>query len=126
MIGLVRGHIFYNLNAWYTVVSLLPGYQWNRQFMEGMMGVKEVAGGSDAADLQGSWLGTRWQMLKLVVLLNWRVWRLDADVKWFHRVVDTSLNEHSVEKIKQRSALELLDTYADLERKLLWSWHVSM
>ena len=124
MIGLVRGHIFYNLNAWYTVVSLLPGYQWNREFMEGMMGVKEVAGESDAADLQGSWLKTRWQMLKLFVLLIWRVWRLDADVKWFHKVVDKSLNEHSVEEIKNRSALDLLDTYADLERKLLWSWHV--
>ena len=40
MIGLVRGRIYYNLDAWYRVVSLLPGYRWNRSFMEQMMGVR--------------------------------------------------------------------------------------
>ena len=124
MIGLIRGHIFYNLNAWYTIVSLLPGYQWNREFMEGMMGLTEVSGEADAAKIEGSWLKTRWLVSKMMVLLIWRAFRLDRDVVWFHKVVQDALDEHSVEEIKQRSSLELLDTYGDLERRLLWSWHV--
>ena len=41
MIGLVRGRIYYNLASWYRVLALLPGFRFNRTFMEGMMGVRE-------------------------------------------------------------------------------------
>ena len=41
MIGLVRGRIYYNLASWYRVLALLPGFRFNRAFMEGMMGVRE-------------------------------------------------------------------------------------
>ncbi len=41
MIGLVRGHVFYNLANWYRVLALLPGYRTNARFMEGMMGMRE-------------------------------------------------------------------------------------
>ncbi|MGI9173975.1 MAG: PEP-utilizing enzyme, partial [Rhodothermales bacterium] len=41
MIGLVRGRIYYNLAGWYRVLALLPGFHFNRAFMEGMMGVRE-------------------------------------------------------------------------------------
>ena len=124
MIGLIRGHIFYNLNAWYTIVSLLPGYQWNRAFLEKMMGVSEVAGQSDAAAVSGNWLVVRLRVLWLMVVLMWRAFRLDSDVRWFHAVVHDALSLHSREALQKKDAFQLLETYADLERKLLWSWHV--
>ena len=41
MLGLVRGRVYYNLLNWYRLVALLPGYTFNRRFMEQMMGVRE-------------------------------------------------------------------------------------
>ena len=41
MLGLVRGRVYYNLLNWYRVIALLPGYRFNRRFMEQMMGVRE-------------------------------------------------------------------------------------
>lgn len=41
MLGLLNGSVYYNLNSWYTVLSLLPGYNLNAEFMETMMGVKD-------------------------------------------------------------------------------------
>ena len=41
MLGLIRGRIYYNLLSWYRVLALLPGFTFNRRFMEQMMGVKE-------------------------------------------------------------------------------------
>ena len=41
MLGLIRGEVFYNIRNWYRVVRLFPGYNYNRTFMESMMGVKE-------------------------------------------------------------------------------------
>ncbi|MFT7621313.1 MAG: hypothetical protein ACI9WU_000474, partial [Myxococcota bacterium] len=43
MIGLVRGRIFYRLDSWYQVVTLLPGAKYNKRFMEKMMGVRKEA-----------------------------------------------------------------------------------
>ena len=56
MIGLVRGRVYYNLLNWYRGIALMPGYTFNRDFMEQMMGVREtlpdgvgtVAGGAVA------------------------------------------------------------------------------
>ena len=49
MLGLVHGRVYYNLLNWYRVVALLPGYTFNRRFMEQMMGVREsLADGSTA------------------------------------------------------------------------------
>ena len=41
MLGLVRGRVYYNLLNWYRVIAMLPGYTFNRRFMEQMMGVRE-------------------------------------------------------------------------------------
>lgn len=41
MIGLVQGRIYYNLFSWYAMLALLPGYRYNKGFMEQMMGVRE-------------------------------------------------------------------------------------
>ncbi|RYE25956.1 MAG: phosphoenolpyruvate synthase [Sphingobacteriales bacterium] len=41
MLGLLNGRVYYNLNSWYKVLSLLPGYKMNASFMEKMMGVKD-------------------------------------------------------------------------------------
>ncbi len=41
LLGLIRGRIYYNLNSWYRILSLLPGFSINQQFMEQMMGVDQ-------------------------------------------------------------------------------------
>src|SRR5262249_45103000 len=41
MVGLVRGRVYYNLLNWYRTLGLLPGFAFNRGFMERMMGVRE-------------------------------------------------------------------------------------
>ena len=41
MLGLIQGRVYYNLFNWYRINSLLPGYTFNRRFMEQMMGVRE-------------------------------------------------------------------------------------
>ena len=41
MLGLLNGHVYYNLNSWYAALAQLPGYSINASYMEGMMGVKD-------------------------------------------------------------------------------------
>jgi pyruvate,water dikinase len=39
MIGLVRGRVYYNINNWYRLLLVLPGFGRNKQDMERMMGL---------------------------------------------------------------------------------------
>lgn len=54
MLGLVRGHVYYNLLSWYRVLAMLPGFAVNRHFMEQMMGVKEPLPEDVVAEIVGS------------------------------------------------------------------------
>ena len=42
MLGLFYGRVYYNLLNWYKLTSILPGYKYNRSFMETMMGTNEA------------------------------------------------------------------------------------
>lgn len=41
MLGLFYGRVYYNLLNWYKLTSILPGYKYNRSFMETMMGTNK-------------------------------------------------------------------------------------
>jgi phosphohistidine swiveling domain-containing protein len=41
MLGFIQGRVYYNLKNWYRLVSLLPAYTYNKEFMERMMGVSQ-------------------------------------------------------------------------------------
>ena len=126
MIGLVRGRIYYNLNAWYTVVSLLPGYKWNRTFLEQMMGVSEVASDADAnaagQDSFLSRLAATPRMIRLVAGLLWRSNRLDADIRAFRATFEDAIGAYHGRELYDMEPHALLELYGELERRLLWAW----
>jgi pyruvate,water dikinase len=39
MLGYIQGRVYYNLANWYRLMAMLPGFAFNRGFMEQMMGV---------------------------------------------------------------------------------------
>jgi phosphohistidine swiveling domain-containing protein len=125
MIGLIRGRIYYNLGAWYTVVSLLPGYRWNREFMEEMMGVSEAGGELEAGEeptLLGRFADLG-QLLRLLIRMAVRTMRLDKDVAAFTEKFEAAVDPYKGQAIEGMGPHALLDAYADLERRLLWAWH---
>jgi phosphohistidine swiveling domain-containing protein len=121
MIGLVRGRIYYNLNAWYRVLSLLPGFSFNRGAMEAMMGVSEVASDEDAGATGPRWVeGIR--LARLTLRLGWRLLRLEADAARFQEHFRATLARVKRLDLDAMRADELLSLYEDVERELLWAW----
>jgi pyruvate,water dikinase len=122
MIGLVRGRVYYNLNAWYRVLALLPGFSFNRSAMETMMGVSEVASDEDAGALpRARWLAGL-ELARLGARLLWRLAWLERDAARFQRVFDDTLAECKALDLERLGADELLAVYEDIEQKLLWGW----
>jgi len=50
MLGLIRGRIYYSMLDWYRALALLPGFAFNRQFMEQMMTRQAEARGETLDD----------------------------------------------------------------------------
>ena len=130
MLGLVHGRVYYHLLNWYRVLALLPGYRFNRAFMEGMMGVKEALPSEAAAELareQGSAptpAARGWDALALgraTLGVIWSAWRLPRQTEAFYARLDEALREPAPTLDTWRTD-ELAAYYHELERRLLCRW----
>jgi pyruvate,water dikinase len=126
MLGLVRGRIYYNLLNWYRALAALPGFKWNRGFMERMMGVRESlelppppASGSER-------LNDLWRMLRMLGGLVSAHRGLERSVRDFQARVDRVLLPLADDDLFARSPDELAGIYRRLEDELLFHWHAPL
>ncbi len=129
MLGLVQGRIYYSLVDWYRAIALLPGFTWNRRFMEQMMGVKEEMPAELLPRVTAAGLGARLADLghlgsTVIGLLRARR-RLPKTKLAFRARLDAALATPAVPFDDQR-ADELAAAYRALERQLLTRWDAPM
>lgn len=125
MIGRIRGRIYYRLDSWYQVLAMLPGFEYNKRFMEQMMGVRERAdlgkkepthglaarllyGGPAMARLFGRTLGA--------------LAGLDERIRTFHAEFEAAYADHGAKDFTALPVEAVLDLYRELEQRLLWNW----
>lgn len=129
MLGLVQGRVYYSLVDWYRAIALLPGFTWNRRFMEQMMGVKEEMPAELLPRVTAAGLGARLADLghlgsTVLGLLQARR-RLPKTKRAFRARLDSALAAPAVPFLDQRPD-ELAAAYRALERQLLARWDAPM
>ncbi len=123
MLGRIEGRVYYNLISWYKVLAMLPGYKFNRQFMEQMMGVKEgvpesVLAGSNEVS-RGERIKDFFGLLGSAGSLIHNYKTLDKRTQSFYARLDDALAPKDLESLD----LDGLTTYyRELEQKLLTRW----
>ena len=126
MLGLIRGRVYYNLLNWYRVLALLPGFSFNRAFMERMMGVSQkLEDPPEPPKTAGKWqdLGRLIRMCGRMVSASRR---LPRDVPAFHARVEASLGPLAREDLSAWSADDLAALYRRLEADLLRHWRAPL
>jgi len=126
MIGLVQGRVYYNLYNWYELLSLLPGYRFNRKFMEQMFGLNESIErdlGSQRATTQNTFErildSLRFAQMALSLAVN--IATLPRRIDRFYRRLRESLGDKRPDLSAMR-ADELAAYYRGIERNLLTHW----
>jgi pyruvate,water dikinase len=129
MLGLVRGRVYYNLMSWYRMLALLPGFKFNRKFMEQMMGVREGLPESVLSELEDDRLGAR---IKDAGRLAWAgvglvraQWRLPRMIRRFYQHFDQTLADIPA-PIEDLRADELAAHFHSLEEQLLNRWNAPL
>lgn len=111
MLVFFENKVYYQLNNWYLMTSLYPGYEKNKGYMENMMGVKtplkETAEESDE----------RKQKIHRQFLYKMARMKHDSDafLRRFHKVTAPYANN----RFEGKTSEELLGIYRELEEKIL-------
>jgi len=125
MLGLIEGRIYYNLISWYRLLALLPGFAFNRGFMEQMMGVKEGMPEEVLAKLTPPGRWARWRdglaLARSCVGLLRNHLTLPGQIRRFYARLNAALRppEPALELMRPD---ELAAYYRELERQLLLRW----
>jgi pyruvate,water dikinase len=95
MLGLLQGRVYYNLNSWYRVLSLLPGFRLTAGFLEAMMGARRPGAGPDErAVLTVAGAARRIELARMTVRLAWRWFRFEADARRFRKWMAALMASH--------------------------------
>jgi len=125
MLGLVRGRVYYNLFNWYRLVAVLPGYAFNRKFMEQMMGVRESLAEESAQPLEQPTTGDRLRDALRFVATLWGLLLaflgIRRRVRLFYQRIADSLGPQRPDLSRLRPD-ELVAYYRQLESRLLLHW----
>ena len=125
MLGLIRGRVFYNLQNWYRLIRLFPGFQYNSQFMESMMGIKEPLVLDDPLPEPSFW--QKWfvelpALLKLLLRTSWNFFRIRPIVDEFQSSFQQRYSKWDEMDFSQLAPHELKSLYNEMEDALLWNW----
>ena len=126
MIGLIRGRVYYNLISWYRILALFPGFQYNKAFMETMMGVKEVERYTPSENHDVSF-SRKWgvlfpRLVKLLLGLVVNLYRIEGRIKRFDENFREIYGQHAKKNFDAMSTDALVSLYLELKRKLLFNW----
>jgi rifampicin phosphotransferase len=120
MLGLLNGRVYYNLRSWFKLLSLLPGYQLNAEFMEKMMGVKEKFVLEDVK--KRSRFSERMRVLNMIRLLLGNQRRLPKMRRDFTRDFEHVMQEFDAIDFSKQRADQLIVLYERFEQTLLKKW----
>lgn len=127
MLGLFYGRVYYNLLNWYKLTSILPGYKYNRAFMETMMGTNEALQDEIAERVKPPEFhkGVGATFRSTLTGLKFFYFHLNIQniVDDFLTEFHISYNKFRVIDYSRMPADKIYEHYQTLERELLWKWH---
>jgi len=126
MLGLLNGRVYYNIKNWCRLISTLPGYSYNRQFMEQMMGVKSKIDFTPDTETKGGFLHK--YLVELPKLLwsganlAWQFYTIEDKVGRFMKIYQDMFDKYRDYKFDSAEAHDLINVYYELENGVLRNW----
>jgi pyruvate,water dikinase len=121
MIGLIRGRVYYRLDSWYALLSLLPGFAQNKQFMEQMMGVRESVRWTARRGVRLTPLEVA-RLLILLTRMTLLALTLGPRIRAFERMVEDVCVQQEQADLRSRQMSDLVERYEALTRQIRRQW----
>jgi len=125
MLGLIQGRVYYNLLNWYRLISLMPGFKYNKRFMEQMMGlqvIKDVELGQGASSKMERYFIQLPRLLKVGFKMILAHIQLQKKITEFQSNFREIYSHYSQLDYSKMTPAEMLAVYRALEDRILWKW----
>ena len=126
MVVYIGGRMYYDLTNWYRMISLLPGFSFNKGFFEEMLGVNKKADfeKKTSKSFFKRWFfylpKTLWQALKIFVSFIF----MGFLVKKFNSNFDSIYEHYNAKDLSHEDENSLKDIFRVLTNKLVVHWKV--
>ncbi|MBT3585775.1 MAG: phosphoenolpyruvate synthase [Halobacteriovoraceae bacterium] len=127
MLGLFYGRVYYNLLNWYKLTNILPGYKYNRGFMETMMGTDTALQDEIAERVRPPAFDSTISAKFRKILTGMKFFYFHLNIQ---NVVDNFLDHfYKIYNGFRKTDYSLMPAdkiyadYQELEKHLLWKWH---
>lgn len=121
MLGFIYYRVYYNLLSWYELLSLLPLFNQNKEFMEDMMGVKQRLNINHKKNFYGI-LNSLKLYFKMFINFITLKQKIKKFLDNFYDVYNKYLNLKKTNKLNKMNTFELFEIYKELEEKILFNW----
>lgn len=116
MLGLLQGRVYYDLDSWHRVLSMLPGFRLTAGFLEAMMGAQRPGAGpaERAAPVAGG-AARRVELATMTARLVYRYIRLGSDARRFHARIEALLASARRRRASRPAEIPAQDLLAEFE-----------
>ncbi|UDQ98810.1 PEP/pyruvate-binding domain-containing protein [Lentisphaerota bacterium WC36G] len=125
MLGLIHGQVYYNIYSWYELIKQFPGFNYNKTFMESMMGVKEKTD-TNKNDESVSFFNRYFielpKLIKLVLRSANNFRKIDKLANQFDDHFMKHYNHWEALDMSKMSPHELMENFQKMETALLSNW----
>lgn len=125
MLGLIQGRVYYNLLNWYRLIYLMPGFKYNRRFMEQMMGLQVISdfelGQTSYSKLEKYFIQLP-RLLKVGFKMILAHLQLQKNISRFQTNFGKIYAHFSQLDYSKMTPAEMLRVYRVLEDKVMWRW----
>lgn len=119
MIGYVHGEVFYNIDNWYELVKLLPGYQYNKPFFENML--NPVAQKKENIRDKITF-GFLWNNRKVIRKFFNSIIFITPLYKKFEKEFRETYQSYQLVNLKKLNNFEIVSKFEELQNKFFSTW----
>ena len=128
MIVPIGYHLYYDMRNWYTLISLLPGYTYNKNFFEHMLGISPnaytMATEKSAKNVMGSVAVSRARLSLQAIKIAMVFAAMPLLVRHFNRRFDRTLHTLMRTNLDAMEYWELRAHYRRIRDDLVRQWRV--
>ncbi|AYJ47362.1 PEP/pyruvate-binding domain-containing protein [Rhodococcus sp. P1Y] len=124
MLGYLNGRVYYNLQSWYAMLGLLPGYETNKEETERVMWHLEEPADESESRAASQGLLRRARLFKVGVRIAANFATLDLSVARFVRNFDRVYTQIDRPALATQSIDELNKAISIVHREMMDSWQV--
>lgn len=117
MLGYYNGQIFYNINNWYEMLKLLPGYDLNKELFEIMLNpVKKKS------QTKFSTFSILKNNLYVILNFSWKIFRIKKIYYLFESKYEQLINDNEKIDKQKLTNFNLVNTHKTIEDKFFALW----